>query len=138
MIFHRLLMSGGGKGIFLPVIIDPEENGLTLFEFDKIIGSDFEESGGTDFHRGTQWQIATDEDFTNIVNDTGMLNSNLTDINVGDLGTSMLETYYVRVKYYAVTDVSEWSEPISFNTNLFEQPLTDWADDIFGALTFGF
>lgn len=137
MIFHRLLASSNGKVPFRPIILFPE-NGEVLFEFDFIEASAFEDSGGEGFHRGTAWQVSTTEDFTAITHDTGLQNSNLTMIEVGDLNTEMLTDYYVRVRYYSIIDESQWSEPVAFSTNLFEQPLLDWADSIFDALSFGF
>ena len=137
MIFHRLLASSSGKIPFRPTIIFPE-SGEVLFEFDNIEATSFEDSGGQGIHRSTIWQLSTTEDFQTITYDSGLQNQNLTMIEVGDMNTEMLTEYFVRVKYYSLLDESSWSEPISFSTNLFEQPVIDWADSIFDALLFGF
>lgn len=137
MIFHRLLASSNGKVPFRPIIIFPE-SGEVLFEFDSIEATAFEDSGGVGIHRGTRWQLSTTENFQTITYDSGLQNQNLTMIEVGDMNTEMLTEYFVRVKYYSVIDESSWSEPVPFSTNLFEEPIIDWADSIFDALLFGF
>lgn len=137
MLFHRLLASQNSMP-FQPFITTPAEDGELLFEFDMIVASSFEDSGGTGVHRGTQWQIATDPDFINIVGDTSQQNNYLTEIDVGSLNTSMLSDYYVRVRYFDFEETSRWSTEVLFSTNIFEEPVLDWADDIFDSLMFGF
>lgn len=137
MIFHRLLMAANGKPPFKPFILFPVDEEV-LFEFDFIEATSFEDSGGVGAHRHTQWQLANDEEFADIVYDTGQSINNLTEIEVGDLETEMLTEYFVRVKYFSILEPSRWSEPVKFSTNLYEQPVLDWGDDIFDALMFGF
>ena len=137
MIFHRLLLSSNKKIPFRPIITFPV-NQEELFEFDLIEATSFEDSGGSGIHRSTQWQVATDEEFLNIVSNTGTQDEFLTSIPVSEFNIEMLNTYYVRVRYFDAETVSDWSDEVLFNTNLFEMPLNNWADSIFDALTFGF
>lgn len=137
MIFHRLLLSSNNKIPFRPIITFPV-NQEELFEFDLIEATSFEDSGGSGIHRSTQWQVATDEEFLNIVSNTGTQDEFLTSIPVSEFNIEMLNTYYVRVRYFDAETVSDWSDEVLFNTNLFEMPLNNWADSIFDALTFGF
>lgn len=137
MIFHRLITSGKTEQPFRPRIIFPL-NEEELFEFDLIEGSSFSDSGGVGTHRASRWQLSTNESFNSIAADTGNSNTFLTQIPVSEFSVDMLTQYYVRVRYFTLIDESQWSEPVLFSTNLFEQPIIDWADDIFDALTFGF
>lgn len=138
MLFHRLLMSANGKLPFKPVFVFPDADGELLYEFDIIEATSFSDSGGTGAHRYTQWQLSSDSNFDTIVYDSESQNNFLTEIAVGDLGTEMLNDYYVRVKYYSFMESSAWSEPVMFSTSLFEDPVTLWSDDIFNALSYGF
>lgn len=137
MIFHRLLSSANTELPFKPFITAPS-TGDVFFEYDLITTSSYAESGGDGVHRGTQWQLSEDINFNSIAVDSGLDTVNKTEIEMGDLGGEMLTNYYIRVRYYSLTDVSLWSEPVSFSTDLFETPILSWGDDIFDALMFGF
>lgn len=137
MIFHRLLSSGKAEQPFRPRITFPLNN-EELFEFDFIEGSSFLDSGGSGVHRGSRWQLSTNADFTSVAADTGVSLLHLTEIPISEFDADMLSAYYVRVRYYTLTEESTWSDPVAFSTNLFEQPILDWADSIFDALLFGF
>lgn len=137
MIFHRLLSSANTELQFKPYITSPN-TGDVFFEYDMITASSYVDSGGSDSHRGTQWQLSGDINFNSIVADSGLDMINKTQIEMGDLGGEMLSDYYIRVRYYSLTDVSLWSEPVGFSTDLFETPISTWADDVFDALMLGF
>lgn len=137
MIFHRLLMSAGIP--FKPSIINPDpENPEYLFEFELIQATTFEESGGSGTHWYTEWQVAHDEAFTDLVLYTGRDFDNLEGIKVSDLNMEMLQEYYVRVRYATPSDVSEWSNPVFAKTGLFESEVIAWADAILDFSMLGF
>lgn len=138
MLFHRLLMSANGTLPFKPIFVYPDVDGEVLYEFDIIEATAFSDSGGTGAHRNTQWQLSTDENFTSIIYDSLPSKENLTEIEVGDLQTEMLNDYYVRVKYFSFMEPSSWSEPVMFSTSIYEDPVESWSDDILNALSFGF
>lgn len=73
-----------------------------------------------DSHVNTQWQVATDSGFTNIVFDSGDDTASLNAINLGAQGIRLESAtrYYVRVRYKGATLTSEWSDVIYFNTAL--------------------
>jgi hypothetical protein len=69
---------------------------------------------GADTHVSSDWQVATDSNFFNIVSQSIADTSNLTSYNVSGLSTST--TYYARVRYNGSTLTSEYSSAISFTT----------------------
>ena len=70
--------------------------------------------GGADTHISSDWQIATDAGFSNIIDSSIADTSNKTSYTVSGLSTST--TYYVRVRYNGNTLTSEYSSAISFTT----------------------
>lgn len=137
MIFHRLLMSAGVP--FKPEIIHPDDefDGY-LFEFEKIQASRFEDSGGFGMHWYSEWQVALDEEFNDIIHYSGRDFENLESIKVADTNMEMLSEYYVRVRYVTPTEVSEWSNPAFARTGLFESEVNNWANSILESLSLGF
>ena len=76
-------------------------------------GSAFEFAGGTDTHASTDWQVATDSNFSNLIVNINDTTTDLTSYN--DTYTLTADTnYYVRVRYnsntYSLT--SEWSDTV--------------------------
>jgi hypothetical protein len=71
--------------------------------------------GGADTHVSSDWQIATNAGFTNIVDQSIADTSNKTSYTVSGLSTST--TYYVRVRYNGNTLTSSYSSTISFTTS---------------------
>jgi len=137
MIFHRLLMSSGTP--FKPYIINPDpENPEYLYEFEEIQATTFEDSGGRGTHWYTEWQVARDELFSDIIIYTNRDFTNLESIVVSDLGMEMLQEYYVRVRYASPTEVSDWSNPVFAKTGLFESGVNEWADSILDFSFLGF
>lgn len=68
-------------------------------------------------HVASQWQIATDQAFTNIVFDTGDDAANLTNFQFTDAPLTAGTQYWWRVRYKGeVTNYSDWSTPTSFTT----------------------
>ncbi|MEC9305271.1 MAG: phage tail protein, partial [Pseudomonadota bacterium] len=73
-----------------------------------------------DSHVSSQWQVATDSGFTNIVFDSGDDTDNLNAINLGAHGVRLdsATRYYVRARFKGETLTSQWSDASYFNTAL--------------------
>lgn len=72
---------------------------------------------GQDTHQSSQWQIATDAGFSNIVFDSGVSTTNKTNVSVpaGVLSTNTV--YYTRVRHTgAIIGNSAWSATRTFTT----------------------
>jgi len=65
-------------------------------------------------HDYSDWEIATDINFTNVVKSIYRTTSNLTKLS--SIGTQPLTTYYVRVRYNVSGILSPWSVPKSYVT----------------------
>lgn len=73
--------------------------------------------GGTDAHQASQWQIATDSAFVNVVHDSGETMTDLTShaVPAGTLDAQV--TYYFRARYKGQNlGFSPWSKATSFTT----------------------
>ena len=68
-------------------------------------------------HTKSDWEVATDGAMSNIVFTSYNDSINLTDIVLGSLTSGW--DYFVRVRYYAGTTVSEWSDPYQFHAESF-------------------
>lgn len=77
--------------------------------------SAFSVTGGSDTHHSTDWQIATDFAFTNIVTSVIGSTSNKTTWTFTGLGYR--QTYYLRFRYKGnVLPYSSWSTPVTIET----------------------
>ncbi len=65
-------------------------------------------------HDATDWQIAIDKDFTNIVEQS--LNDKVNKTSYTPTKLTPDTTYYVRVRYISDYHCSEWSDPVKFTT----------------------
>jgi len=65
-------------------------------------------------HDASDWEIATDSEFTNIVESSYNDTANLTSYQPQNLDPETL--YYVRVRYKSDYHISDWSDPVSFTT----------------------
>jgi len=106
-------------GVDTPTITSPANNATDIGEEPTITTSAFSVTGPSDTHVSTDWQIATDAAFTNIVYESLDDASNLTSLDVpaGNLqdGTT---TYYVRVRHTGSTlGDSDFSSDIEFTTS---------------------
>jgi hypothetical protein len=80
-----------------------------------LTSSAFSVTGGSDTHQSSDWQIATDAGFTNIVKSTTGDTVNKTSWSITGLTTGM--RYYVRVRYKGIVlPYSAWSTTIYFGT----------------------
>lgn len=76
-------------------------------------------ANGSDIHASSDWEIATDVNFTNIVRSSIGSTTNLTSWNV--IGMDSNKTYYARVRHRGMSGgVSDWSNVVGFSTALGE------------------
>lgn len=114
-----------------PAITSPTAGSADNFGYPEITASAFVATGTTDTHASSDWQIATDSSFSNIVDSSIGDTTNLISYTVStELATST--THYVRVRYNGTSlGASEYSSTISFTT--LSQYATFWAalsDDV--------
>lgn len=108
--------------IATPVIITPDKD-TSNFK-GTIKTSDFQSlSGVTDLkHTHTEWQIATDKQFLNVVHTEFKYNYKLTEYGTKFIG----KNFYYRVRYYSNETFSPWSEPRAImNTDIGVDTLTN-------------
>ena len=80
-----------------------------------ITSSAFSVSGGSDTHTSSDWMVATDSGFVNIVQNVVDSTTNKTSFT---LTTNPSTTYYVKVRHKGTTyGYSNWSSVVSFSTN---------------------
>ena len=79
-----------------------------------ITSSAFSVSGGSDTHTSSDWMVATDSGFVNIVQNVVDSTTNKTSFT---LTTNPSTTYYVKVRHKGTTyGYSSWSSVVSFST----------------------
>ena len=123
-----------------PSITSPVAGSNTLGASASFASSTFSMTGGSDTHEGSDWQIATDANFINIV--AAVTNSAVNKTSWTASGLQVSTTYYVRVRYKgATTGYGAWSPVVNYGTraNFFPSieesmlSLTDpVASDMFG------
>lgn len=123
-----------------PSITSPADGALGVALNATLSASSFA-VGSSDTHLGSDWEVATDSLFANIVFSSYDDTSNLTSIALSGLGITT--QYYARVRYAGQNfGDSEWSVPVSFTTAdiYIEQPTitspTSGATDIGETPTF--
>ncbi len=111
------------ENISTPTITNPT-NGSTINSSSYTIqSSSFSMSSGTDTQVSSNWELATDSGFTNIVQQSLNDYSNLISWTVG--GLLVNTTYYVRVQYNSNGGyTSQWSPIIDFKTPVGFYPTT--------------
>jgi len=98
-----------------PSIVSPASGASNLGPDITITGSTFSVSGGSDTHEGTDWQLATDAGFTNIV--ASVTNSSTDKTSWSATGLLAATQYYIRTRYKGVSmGYSNWSTVSSFTT----------------------
>jgi hypothetical protein len=98
-----------------PVITSPVNNATGLSTSPSFTSNAFGLSGGSDTHEGSDWQIATDSGFSNIVSQVTNSAANKLSYNAAGLNSST--TYYVRVRYKGTAyDYSNWATTVAFTT----------------------
>jgi hypothetical protein len=122
-----------------PAITSPANNSSGNQTSLTLLSSAFAVSGGNDTHKNSQWQVATDAGFLNIVSQTTQDTINKTKYSPEGLVSS--KTYYARVRYQGnVLPVSAWSPTIAFSTLGLAKPSitnpVNGAGDIFPSVIF--
>jgi hypothetical protein len=110
------LQSQSGRIPQAPSILTPA-TGTNLTDFLPTFTSSTFFVYNNDTHVGSNWQIATDAAFTNVVIDHAT-KSNLTSWQPASpqIIPRVVGTYFVRVRYISIgNEISPWSLPISFN-----------------------
>lgn len=97
-----------------PSITSPSNGATGLIPTMTLSGSAFSVTGASDTHLSSDWQIATDSGFTNIVSS---LTADTTNKTSWTVNLSLNTTYYIRVRYKGTTyGNSNWSTTVSFST----------------------
>ena len=107
----------GGGPVLQPTNVSPADEAISVPVFPTLTGDAFQIANGTDDHILSNWQVATDEDFTSIAYDSAF-DKDRTEHTTDSTLLSATE-YWFRVKYVgARTASSEYSEPTSFTTQV--------------------
>jgi len=97
--------------LYTPQIISPKNNETNFYGL--IVSSEFQTNPNYKTkHLYSDWEIATDSEFKNIVEKSYNDDINLTTYLPNNLNPD--STYYVRVRYSDGKFVSNWSEPVKF------------------------
>ena len=101
------------KEINTPSILNPVNNSINTDPYLQFESSAFSTDGVTDTHEYTDWEIASDLGFTNIVR-----SSYADTVNLTTYMPSMLDSgtvYYIRTRYKGMHyGLSDWSIPVQF------------------------
>ncbi|MAX51270.1 MAG: hypothetical protein CMH22_05330 [Methylophaga sp.] len=113
----------GSSRINRPSIIFPVNGATNMPTNITLESSNFTTTpAGFDTHTATDWQVATDITFSNVIAESLNDTTNLLQWSV-DADLQPNTTYYARVRYYGNTlTVSSWSQTASFETA--ERPAT--------------
>jgi len=106
-------LNGISLGIVKPTIITPTDGDEIVSDEITVQSSPFRTAIGVDTHASSDWELATDSGFTNIVASLTDSTSNLTSWTVSGLSA---DTYFVRVRHSGTTlGDSEFSNVVSFS-----------------------
>jgi len=106
-------LNGVPISVTKPSITSPVNGSQTLESTITFQSSDFAVNLDTDTHVSSDWELATDSGFSNIVASTTDDTSNLTSFTVSNLS---VDTYFVRVRHSGATlGDSEYSDAVSFS-----------------------
>lgn len=98
-----------------PTITSPTANQLMVSITPTIVSTSMKMIASTDPHLSTDWQIATDVGFTQIVKSS--LNDTVNKTSINFTGLTNLTEYYVRCRHGSTNfGKSEWSDPVHFRT----------------------
>ncbi|MEH0020892.1 MAG: hypothetical protein V6Z89_14650 [Desulfobacter sp.] len=103
------------------------------------VSSPFGTEGGSDTHAASQWQMASDPAFGNILHDSGTTAADLVSHNLPDGIVAQGSTYYWRVRHEGTAEGwSDWSDAAMFSVAAFVpfvSVLEGSGEDIFSAVT---
>ena len=127
------------NSVSTPSITFPVHNSDSNLTSLKLIATAFSVTGGSDSHLSTDWQIATDNGFSNIIQSVNEDTTNKTQYSISNLTSNT--TYYARVRYRGkILPASAWSPAVSFRTLGIVTPSitkpTNGQGDIFPAVIF--
>ena len=130
-----LILTVNSKTVTLPIIatipnapeiVSPVDGSIGLSSSVVITASAFSMNTGSDTHQSSDWQIATDNGFSNIV--SSVTNDTVNKLSWTANGLAANMDYYVRVRYKGTAyGYGSWSETISFTTKLSFIPSTETA-----------
>lgn len=100
--------------IYAPSITTPSNGAIDIGKNALITTSAYTVFGHSETHLSTDWQVATDVNFTNIIDESLNDTTNLTSYTTGNLTVSTV--YYVRARYKSTSYTSAYSNAISFTT----------------------
>lgn len=140
-IISRIASPGGAGGssflrkfrnrrfIIKPIMLGPGNGASEIVRKPTFIANAYSIVGSVGPHLSSDWQVSTNSTFTNIVQQSLNNTSNKTSFTLSsDLNFNTL--YYARVRYTDGVYVSEWSDPISFTTAQFLDPLVNGTQTI--------
>ena len=105
-----------------PTITTPSEAATGVSPNITLVSSAFSTTAIGENHDKSQWQVATNPSFTNLVVDSGQVN-NLTSYTVPAGQLNPNTQYYARVRYFGLnTGASAWSGTRSFTTSQVSAP----------------
>lgn len=105
-----------GEGINRPAITSPAYGNGDTAVYAELRATAYDAIGIIEPHESSDWEIATDDLFQNIVWDSTADTINLESIVI-DPEIEPLTDYFVRVRYHSLTHVSEFSETSIFKTS---------------------
>jgi hypothetical protein len=105
-------------GIFPPSITNPTNNSVDIYNNVTITSSTFDGGVSGESHVSTDWQIATDNNFTNVVHESLDDTSHLESYSMLNFETIQTNsTYYLRCRYKGANLVSDWCSTVMFTTS---------------------
>jgi len=123
-------INGITLGVKKPSIISPTDGFQTIESTITFQSSPFRFGIGSDTHASSDWEVATDSGFSNIIASSIDDTTNLTSFTVSGLS---INTYFVRVRYSGATlGDSEYSNTVSFS--IASQIAYAWGGNFFGRL----
>ena len=122
------------EGVETPTNVSPPDGSTDRGESEELTGSAFTWAGLSDTHASSDWQIATDVGFTNIIDSSTADAVNLTTWT--PTGIVVSQTYYWRVRYTGASNgTSEWSVPTTYTTRANFDPIVGVASVFNSAYT---
>ena len=101
--------------IATPTITSPIDEAIDVSIMPTIVSSAYSIIGSSETHLSTDWQVATDSEFTAVVAESLGNTTNLTSWTVpSNLTPNTI--YYVRVRHKSATYTSSWSNTANFTT----------------------
>jgi len=112
------VLAVGGESIAAPNVTNPVNGAINVGASPTATTNAFETyPADMDTHISTDWQLATDASFSNIIWQSLGDTNNLESISVPSGVLSTSTTYYIRTRHRGATlGTSNWSTPVTFKT----------------------